>query len=133
MMTFEVRNLGSNGEPGTIGNSFYGTEGHHVRGQGFFDAKGQKIPVEDLVEEPVEGMREHSTWLNALRTRKQEDIAANMEVGHISCAHAHLGNIAYRLGQSLEFNPKTERFTKNADANKMLTRNYREGFEVKEL
>jgi predicted dehydrogenase len=48
---------------------------------------------------------------------------------HISCAHCHLGNAAFRVGHSLEFDPKTERFKDNS-VNKYLTREYRKGFEV---
>jgi hypothetical protein len=51
---------------------------------------------------------------------------------HISCAHCHLGNIAYRLGRSLEFDGKAERFN-DAEANKMISRDYRKGFAVPQL
>jgi hypothetical protein len=43
--------------------------------------------------------------------------------------HCHLGNVSYRLGRSLEFDPKTERF-KDEEANKHVKREYRKGFEV---
>jgi hypothetical protein len=46
--------------------------------------------------------------------------------------HCQLGNIAYRLGRSLEFDPATERF-KDREANKYLKRDYRNGFEVPQL
>ena len=48
---------------------------------------------------------------------------------HISCTHSHLGNIAFRVGRSLEFDPKTEQF-KDSSVNHFLTREYRPGFEV---
>ena len=51
---------------------------------------------------------------------------------HISCARCHLGNIAYRVGRSLEFDPKTENF-KDRTLNQHLTREYRNGFEVSQL
>ncbi len=45
-----------------------------------------------------------------------------------------LGNIANRMpGQTLEWNAKRCKFNGNADANKLLRRKYREGFEVKGL
>jgi hypothetical protein len=46
--------------------------------------------------------------------------------------HCQLGNIAYRLGRSLEFEPNTERF-KEHEANKYIKRDYRKGFEVPHL
>ena len=51
---------------------------------------------------------------------------------HVSCTHCHLGNVAFRAGRSLEFDPKTERL-KDASLNHFLTREYRKGFEVPNL
>ena len=51
---------------------------------------------------------------------------------HLSCVHCQLGNIAYRLGRSLEFDPKAERF-KDSEPNRYLKRDYRKGFEVPHL
>jgi hypothetical protein len=48
----------------------------------------------------------------------------------LSSGLAHLGNIAYRMEKVLTFNPSTETFVNDPEANKMLTRNYREGYEV---
>ena len=47
---------------------------------------------------------------------------APVEVGHRSISLAHLGNIAMKLGQDLQWDPDNEQFLKNADANKMLSR-----------
>jgi hypothetical protein len=41
-----------------------------------------------------------------------------------------LGNIAYRVGRVLEFNPITEKFVGDAEADKLLTRTYRAPFVV---
>ena len=51
---------------------------------------------------------------------------------HVSCAHCHLGNIAFRVGRSLDFDPKTERF-KDSSLNPYLGREYRTGFEVPKI
>jgi hypothetical protein len=42
----------------------------------------------------------------------------------------HLGNIAYRLGRTLTFDPATLRFSGDAEANAMLTREYRAPYGV---
>ncbi|MFO7975487.1 MAG: hypothetical protein R6V12_12725, partial [Candidatus Hydrogenedentota bacterium] len=42
-------------------------------------------------------------------------------------------NIAYRLGRTVRFDPETETFPGDDEANALLTRQYREGFEVPEL
>ena len=131
MMTFEVRNLGSfqEADGGNCGNSFFGENGYYVRKQGFFDYRNEPIPVD--VEMPLERDR-FARFFDAMRSRKPEDNPAPPEAGHESCVLCHIGNIAYRLGRSLEFDPATEQFA-DAEANRYLKREYRKGFEVPEL
>ena len=47
-----------------------------------------------------------------------------MQIGVTSADLCHLANISYRLGRKLGFDPSTDRFSDDADANKMLTRDY---------
>jgi predicted dehydrogenase len=54
---------------------------------------------------------------------------AEIEIGHKSTTLCHLGNIAYRTGKTLKFDAKTET-TDSAEANKLLGREYRKGFEL---
>jgi hypothetical protein len=56
----------------------------------------------------------------------------SIEEGFYSCALVHLGNIAYRLGRTLDFDPATMKFTGDAEANAMLKRDYRAPFVVPE-
>lgn len=128
MITFEVRNLGSfhEADAGACGNSFFGETGYYVRGKGFFDYKNEPIPVEQPLPE---GGDKWDRFFTTVRTRDMAGNPAPPEAGHPSCVLCHAGNIAYRLGRSLEFDPETETF-KDEDANKMIKRNYREGFEV---
>jgi len=138
-MTFEVRNLGSFEEfdGGNCGNSFFGTKGFYVVGRGFFSYKeGQgsardPIPVPENAPKP-DGGNKWDRFFKAIRTRNPADQSVSVEDAHFSCVHCQLGNVAYRLGRSLEFDPKTERF-KEREANKHLSRDYRKGFEVPRL
>ena len=41
---------------------------------------------------------------------------------------AHLGNIAYRTGRKLNFDPVKEKFINDKEADAMLTREYRAPF-----
>ncbi len=50
---------------------------------------------------------------------------ANAQTAHYSCALVHLGEIAYRTSGRVEFNPQTETFVGNDDANAMLSKEYR--------
>jgi len=55
-----------------------------------------------------------------------------VETAHLASSLAHLGNISYRLERQLQFDPATERFVGEDEANKMLTRNYRAPYVVPE-
>ncbi len=128
IMTFEVRNLGSfyEGGGGKCGDSFFGETGYYVRGAGFFDYDNKPIAV---TQDKPEGANKFTHFFNAIRSRKQEDAPMSVEDAHISCMHCHIGNVAYRAGRTLTFDPKTERFTNSEAANKLAGRNYREGFK----
>jgi hypothetical protein len=54
---------------------------------------------------------------------------AEIEIGHVSTRLCHLGNIAFRTGKVIHFDPQTET-TDSAEANKLLGREYRKGFEL---
>jgi hypothetical protein len=61
----------------------------------------------------------HANWLNCVKTR--EDPVMNIEAGHRVASMCVLGNIAYRLGRALEWDPATERFVGDEEANRMLS------------
>ncbi len=61
--------------------------------------------------------------------RGDAKLTADIEVGHKSTLLCHLGNIAYRTGKTLKFDAKAET-TDDADANKLLGREYRKDFEL---
>ena len=46
---------------------------------------------------------------------------------------AHLGNIAFRLGRQLQFDPETEKFIGDSEADALLTREYREPYVVRDV
>ena len=50
--------------------------------------------------------------------------------GHLSSSLPHLGNISYQVGRQLNFDGKSERFVDDKQADRLLTREYRKGFEV---
>jgi hypothetical protein len=77
-----------------------------------------------------EGGDHFANFIKAVRERRPADLTAPIEEGHYSAALIHLANISYRLGRSLQFDPKTERFVHDEEANRMLTRNYRAPFVV---
>ena len=139
IMTFEVRNLGSFQEfdGGNCGNSFFGTKGFYVREKGFFSYKEGKMSEREVIPVPTDAPKpekgnQWQRFFKAVRSRNPEDMPMSVQDAHNSCVHCHVGNISYRLGRSLEFDPKTERFKDN-EANRYLKREYRKGFEVPQL
>ena len=75
-----------------------------------------------------------ANFRDAVRTRNRDAVPAKPIDGHVSAAFCHLGNIAYRLGRDVTFDPRAETFGDDAEANALLTRAaYRAGFEVPKL
>jgi len=136
ILTFQVRNLGSFEEfdGGNCGNSFFGTKGFYVVGKGFFTYKDGKlndrevIPIPEDAPKPEKGNK-WDRFFKAILSRNEADLSVSPLDAHFSCVHCQVGNISYRLGRSLEFDPRSERF-KDSEANKHLKREYRKGFEI---
>lgn len=74
-------------------------------------------------------------WKNlvdCVRSGRKEDIDKPMIDGHLSASLCHLGIISYRTGRELHFDPKSETFVNDAEANKYVSRKYREPYVVPE-
>ncbi len=65
----------------------------------------------------------YTDWLNAIRSRK--DPICNAETGHRTATVCILGNLAYELNRPLRWNPETEQFLADTEANSMLMREQR--------
>ncbi|MEM9411686.1 MAG: Gfo/Idh/MocA family oxidoreductase, partial [Planctomycetota bacterium] len=102
-------------------------------------------PVEDLAENPLpedalakvyknlpmERGERQGHWLNFLHCHKQgiepiSDVHSHMEMLNL----CHLAGIAARLGRKLKWNPTTESIIGDDQANAMLSRPYRDGYEI---
>jgi predicted dehydrogenase len=62
-------------------------------------------------------------FLDCVKTRRKP--AGDIETGHRSTATCLIGNIALRTGQKLLWDARAEKFTNSAEANRLLTREYR--------
>jgi predicted dehydrogenase len=74
---------------------FYGSEGI-IAGTSLFDPKGELVSK-------FEGKApsHFANFLNAVRSRKREDLNAEIVEGHQSTALCHTGNISWRLGRTV--------------------------------
>lgn len=118
-----------------------GTEGKIFVNRGSLNGK----PVEDLKDNPLpedaiskvykglpmEGNERKAHWANFLhcvRERKEpiSDVHSHMEMLNV----CHLAGIAARLDRSLKWDDKAEQIVGDDQANAMLARPYREGYEI---
>lgn len=153
---------------------FYGTEGI-IADANLYDPNGQLVRA-------FEGKSENhfANFLQAVRSRKQSDLTADILEGHQSTALCHIANISFRLGeetvmadipsrlssvknqeevletlgrtkqhladagipvdqtkmvvgQKLRIDGEKEEFINNAQANLLLSREYRQPFAVPEM
>jgi predicted dehydrogenase len=146
IIQFEVRPWCTNTEDGaTVGNIFYGDKGILVvdgydkyktflgknREPGKFGSDGGNSGSEmDRGDGGTDG--HFKNFIEAVRKRDKTILNGPIETAHLASGLAHLGNIAYKLERVLTFNPKSETFVNDPEADQMLTRNYRKGFEVPE-
>jgi len=69
-----------------------------------------------------------ANWLDCIKTRDRPN--ADVEIGHRSISVCHLVNITRELGRRLVWDPHTEQFENDSDANALLVRPRRAGYEL---
>ena len=119
------------------GNAFYGTEGYMIFSRrGYFqvylgkdERKGPGMGQRGRVGQPLPAHLDN--FISCVRSRKPT--RASEDVAHLSCALVHLGEIAFRRESVLHFNPATERFDGDDKANQMLTKEYRQPWDIPDL
>lgn len=129
---FEVRPWCTNAEDGVgVGNLFYGSEGYMViRG---YDNYATFLGKNRTPGPKRSGGGDHfANFIKCVRSRNAAELNGPVETAHTSSGLAHLGNIAFRLGRKLAFDPKTETFPNDSEATALLTRPYRKPFEMPE-
>lgn len=133
VLIYEDRGWTKNGMYGfDSGNAFYGSEGTMI-----FSRRGYFQVYMGAANEAGPGMRggsgisEHvADFLDCIRTRRQP--VASAEVAHLTCGLVHLGDIAYRTARVLHFDPQTERILHDDEADRLLTKPYREPWGLPE-
>lgn len=159
-----------------ITNEFYTDEGVVRDGRFFAKGEGDGIPIENPPTPgvPEQGPRHMRNFIDCVRSRKRDELHAEILDGHRSVLLSHLGNISFRVGQdvpfshfsqpftgdevvrrsfegmkrhlvikglgrdttpcrlgrSLRFDARAEKFVNDAEADRLLTRQYRAPFVV---
>lgn len=138
IIQFEVRHWNTNLEDGAgVGNIFYGEKGYMVvKGYGTYETYlGEKREKGPSRSESGELGLHFQNWFDAIRARDMSIQNGPVQTGHLSSSLAHLGNISFRLGRQLEFDPVAERFIGEGEneANAMLSRDYRAPYLLPEV
>jgi hypothetical protein len=139
----EARDAGENGIHFQGDRGWLFVERGKIRGSAIEALKDDPLPWEkfalyaDDPPAPVErtgklgSLVSHmENFFACVRSRNRATIS-DVESQHRSATVCHLGNIAVRLGRKLTWDPAAERFVGDAEANAMLSREQRKGFEVR--
>lgn len=89
--------------------------------------KGVHASRSEILETPYRdgdfralGPHEKVDFIESVKTRRATQIPA--EIGHRTCTVCQLAFIALKLGRRLRWDPETERFADDAEANRLLSR-----------
>jgi len=114
-----------------LGAIFEGTKGRIqiLRGDFITDRPELKKSAPDVTKEgPGENVFHLRNFFDCIKSRKQPN--ADVEIAHRSTSVCHLVNICRDLQRKLRWDPKAERFVGDEEANKLLSRPRRQGFEL---
>jgi len=143
-MTWEGRSCnGKKIEGSAVGVMFYGEKGSILIPGGnsytMFDLDSNITKhVEDDQEIDPRDVSNPAEYLDALHIRNMFDgilsgakLRADIDSGHKSTLLVQLGNIAQRVGRSLEIDPKNGHIIKDKEASIYWSRSYEPGWEMK--
>lgn len=136
----EVRGLPTNpeGVPGDSGVCYvYSDQGWmSISGNGYktyFGPRNEPGPAKSEDDFPEEERSNgFKNLVDCVRSGRREDLDNPMIEGHLSASLCHLGTISYRTGRELAFNPQTEMFLADGEADQLLTRVYRKPYVMPE-
>ncbi len=113
---------------------FFGTKGHmHIMADGKFRIRlGRNKELEPEITEFPANIDHFGNFAEAVRARDPKLLHAEIEETALSTAMCHLGNIAYRVGRDLKFDPARMEFPGDAEANALVSRQYRAPYVVPE-
>ncbi len=93
-----------------ITNEFHTDQGVVRDGKFFPNGQSTGVPIENFPPPgaPEQGPRHMRNFIDCVRSRKRENIRAEILEGHRTTVLVHLGNISYRLGEAVPFHKQTK-------------------------
>ena len=112
------------------GVAFYGNSGYMLIGRAAWKVveKGNKVVIDRTADRS--DVPHIDNFLSAIKSKGS--LNCDIEEGYKSTLLAHLGNLAFRLGKPLSFDPATQTFVGDPDANAYLKRAGRKPFVIPE-
>lgn len=119
-----------------VGVIFFGTDGYLIIPDyssfyTFLGPKREPGPKASDRADLMVDLPHIRNFVEAVRSHNRELLTAEIDEGHKSSVLCHLANTAYRLRRTLRFDSATERFVDDPEADKLLTRAYREPYVVR--
>ena len=120
----------------TVGNLFLGGEGWlWVDASGFrvYKGEGSELALEEKSAGPSDNTHLDAhvqNFLQVCRSRKTQDLRAEIEIGAMSAAVGHLATISYRTGRKVFWDDAKGQFVNDPEADKLITREYRKPYVV---
>ncbi len=120
-------------EKQTKGVKFWGDKGWIEVSREHFLASDDSLlpPKTEESEGAYETKIPHLTnFIEAVKTKT--DPVVPVEIGHRSCTVCTLGNIAYEMKRPIQWDPETEKFVNDpeAEANRLFNKTYSEGYTL---
>jgi predicted dehydrogenase len=117
-IVWEHRQWSSHGIEGrSAAVAFYGDNGTLIVDRGGWKVYGRR---DGMAQDASECVIAHlQDFVDAVRARRTPQ--ADIEVGHLSATLCHLGNIAYRVGREVAFDPGAMNFAWDGEANALLS------------
>ena len=109
------------------GVRFIGSEGSMDVSRSYLETTPETILLSSITIDKETIMKaqgnHYQNWLDAIKSRNQP--ICDAEIGHRTASVCNVANIAYELGETLNWNPEKEKFKSNGQANKMRERKNR--------
>ncbi|GMW00580.1 MAG: hypothetical protein AMXMBFR84_17170 [Candidatus Hydrogenedentota bacterium] len=116
---------------GNAGVEFIGDQGKVRVNRGWFETEPAEIAQEVIGPGEIhlyDSPGHHENWLECIKTRRKP--ICDIEIGHRSATVCHIGNICYWLKRALQWDPVTEQFDGDDDANRLLQRPMRSPWRI---
>lgn len=113
------------------GTRFEGEDGWVHVNRGFIDAEPKSLLTDVIGPEEIhlyESSNHIGNFLECVRTRRTT--ITPVDIAHHSIMVGHLGIIAMKLERKVRFNPDTEKFINDPEADRMLSRPMREPWSL---